>query len=366
MPGFRTCRFADLSPGELACWDAWQRATPELESPCFRPEFLAVADEIAGPAEVTVVLEDDQPVAFFPFQRSRLGVAQPVISGMNDFHGLIAPADTRIDLRQLLRGSGLMAAEFHCVPVTQTDLVQPTWNKQASPFLDLAGGFAAYCRERKQAGSETVEKMLRKGRRLSREERVRFELRAPAELPLQTLLAWKNRQHADLGVLTPLQSPTTQRLLSRFVETRSDYFEAFVSVLWINDVPAAIGYVLKSGPIAHCWFIGYDETFSRFSPGVVMLLKIAESLAEEGVTKLHLGKGDERFKTSLASGHVLLAEGMAGDRSVALSCLEAWRMTKQWVKRSPLAYGVRLLRPLRHWWTYGPRNGARKVAEAVE
>ncbi len=367
MPEVRTHRFAELSPGDLACWGAWQCATAELESPCFRPEFFAVANAIA-PVQVAVLRDGTTPLAFFPFERSRLGIATPVTGGMNDFHGLISPAGTKLDVRQFLRDSGIVAAELHCVPASQSELVQSTWVKHASHYLDLAGGFDAYCRARKQAGSETIEKTLRKARRLAREGRGRFELRAPAELPLKLLLQWKNQQHADLGVLTPLQCPTSQQLLNQFLKVRSPRFEAFVSVLWIDDLPAAIGYSLKSGPVAHLWFIGYDEKFAHSSPGLVLILKMAEALAAEGATRLHLGKGNERFKTSLASDRVLVAEGMTGEWSVALTCLQAWRSTKHWVKRSPLAVGVRMLRPFRRWWTYGQANGNghQKVADAVE
>jgi CelD/BcsL family acetyltransferase involved in cellulose biosynthesis len=364
MPEVRTHRFAELSSGDLACWDAWQRANADLESPCFRPEFFAVANEIV-PVEVAVLREGDSPLAFFPFERSRLGIALPVTGGMNDFHGLVSPAGAKLDMRQFLRDSGIVAAEMHCVPEEQTELVQPLWVKHASYYLDLSQGFEAYCLARKRAGSETVEKTLRKARRLAREGRGRFELRAPAELPLKLLLQWKNEQHAGLGVLTPLQSPTTQQLLKQFLQVRSERFEAFVSVLWIDDLPAAIGYSLKSGPVAHLWFIGYDEKYSRSSPGVVLILKMAEALAAEGATRLHLGKGDERFKTSLASDRVLVAEGMAGERSVALSCLAAWRRTKHWMKRSPFGFGVRFMRPLRRWWTYGQAHG-QLVADAIE
>ncbi len=366
MPEVRTLRFAELSPGDLACWDAWQRADSTLDSPCFRPEFLAVADQVMGPVEVAVIHEQGEPLAFLPYQRSCFGVARPVVSGMNDFHGLIAPCGTQIDLQQLLRGSGLVAAEFQCVPASQHNLVQDHWQKHESHYLDLADGFAAYCKARKSVGSETVEKTLRKGRRFEREQNARFELRAPSELPLKLLLEWKNKQHAELGVVTPLQSPATQRLLEGFLRTKTERFEAFLSVLWGDDLPAGIAYILRSGPTAHCWFLGYDEQFARSSPGLLLLLKIAEALAAEGVTRLHLGKGNERFKTSLASGQVLVAEGMAGETSLALSCLEAWRLTKQWVKRSPLAIGVRMLRPLRKWWTYGEGYRPPRAADSIE
>jgi len=355
MPDVRVLRFADLTPGDLACWDAWQRAEPELDSPCFRPEFTAIASEVLGNVEVALVRVGDQLQAIFPFHRSSWKVAQPVIRGMNDFHGLIKPAGVQIDMPQLLQDCGLVAADFHSVPVSQTDIVQPDWLRHPSHYLNLAGGFADYCQRRKWAGSETVEKTLRKIRRFAREQNSRFELRAEPEMLLLMLMQWKNHHHADLGVLTPIQSPRSESLLKRYLEANSERFEAFVSVLWGNELPAAIAYVLRSGPTAHCWFVGYDERFSKWSPGISLLLQVGQALADEGVTRFHLGKGNERFKSSLADGQVTVAEGMLGTPSLALSWLQAWQRTKHWVKRSPLSVGVRMLRPLRQWLAYGQR-----------
>jgi CelD/BcsL family acetyltransferase involved in cellulose biosynthesis len=366
MPNVTAVRFADLTPGELACWDAWQRSRPELDSPFFRPEFTAVAATASEHVEVAVLRDGGETLALLPLERVRPRIAWPVLGAMNDFHGLIARPEVAIDMPALLQGCGLVAADFHGVPTGQRDLVQRNWKQHAMRYMDLAQGFPAYCQARKQLHSETVEKTRRKARRLAQEHRLRFELRAAEPGPsLATLLAWKNRQQANLGVVTPLQSPRTAALLARMLAQKSPHFEAFVSVLWADDRPAAIAYSLRSGATAHCWFIGYERRFAVRSPGLVLLLQMAEALAGDGVQRLHLGKGDERFKTSLASDRVLVAEGIAGDASLARLCLQAWILAKGCIKRSPLAAGVRLLRPVRLWLTYGHSSFARGDAPEV-
>jgi CelD/BcsL family acetyltransferase involved in cellulose biosynthesis len=188
---------------------------------------------------------------------------------------------------------------------------------------------------------------------LARLHRVRFELHNDDPKLLQQLICWKQRQNVELGVVTPLGNPETAAVLKHILETGTERFSARMSVLWVDDEPAAISYCLTMPGTAHCWFLGFDEKFSRSSPGLILLLKLAEEFSRRGVKRLHLGKGNERFKTSLATGHLFLMEGVMGYWSLTLMLLQSWRRAKYRVKQSPLQAGIRLLRPVREWMTHG-------------
>ena len=120
--------------------------------------------------------------------------------------------------------------------------------------------------------------------------------------------------------------------------------QGFVSVLWAREQPAGISFSIRSQQTAHVWFIGYDQAFARYSPGLILLLQLAESFANDGVHTIHLGRGQERFKTSLASGQIDVAEGCIGANWLQHTWLKAWHIAKLCIKNSPANSFLRRLR----------------------
>ena len=353
MDSVRVMPFSALAPAELAKWDEFQRARRELESPYFRPEFVGAVAEVTPCVEVAVIERDGRPIGFFPFERDWLGVGGPVGGSLSDFHGVIAGKDPQLSICELLAQCRLHAWDFQSAPAGQSLLEAFAARCDAAYFLDLSAGFDAYCMRRKKDGSETIEKTQRKQRRMIREERMRFEPRCRDPQLLDTLLTWKDRRYQELGVVSPVQGPRTKDLIERLLKNDSPELETFLSVVWAGETPAAIGLTLRSGPAAHLWLIGFHEAFSHYSPGLILVLQLAEQLAGEGVQRLHLGRGRERFKSSLATDQELVAAGIAGSWSMVYAGVTGWRWCKQRVKDSPLGAVVRRLQPVRYWLAYG-------------
>jgi CelD/BcsL family acetyltransferase involved in cellulose biosynthesis len=57
--------------------------------------------------------------------------------------------------------------------------------------------------------------------------------------------------------------------------------KARITRLTLDDRPIAALVTLQSGATAWCWKIAYDETFSRFSPGVLLLLDATQNLLDD-------------------------------------------------------------------------------------
>jgi CelD/BcsL family acetyltransferase involved in cellulose biosynthesis len=84
---------------------------------------------------------------------------------------------------------------------------------------------------------------------------------------------------------------------------------------------------------------------------------VLEGAQEQGITRLHLGSGDQRFKESLASGSVPVGIG-AVDRVTPSTILrKAWRWSRWVAAKSPLLESCKqvpaaLLKPVRSWLAY--------------
>jgi hypothetical protein len=71
-------------------------------------------------------------------------------------------------------------------------------------------------------------------------------------------------------------------------------------LLYVDDKPCAfwIGTLYKD--VFHSDFIGYDASFQRYSPGMIIFLKIVEDLGETGVNLFDFGLGDAGYKKRFA------------------------------------------------------------------
>jgi CelD/BcsL family acetyltransferase involved in cellulose biosynthesis len=112
-------------------------------------------------------------------------------------------------------------------------------------------------------------------------------------------------------------------------------------VLYADDQPAAIHFGMQSGSLLHSWFPAYDLTLGKYSPGSALMLLIIQHAAEQGVSLIDLGRGDDEYKLTFANDAVPLAEGIIETRRVTAALRQGWRATRNWVRQSSFREYVR-------------------------
>jgi CelD/BcsL family acetyltransferase involved in cellulose biosynthesis len=354
-------RFEILRPISLAAvhWRRWgeiQAAEPALESPYFRPEFTQAVAQIRRDVEVAVMFQGSEAVGFFPFQRGPLNIGKPVGGKLSDYHGVIARGTTQIDATELLRACRLAGWDFDHLVTTQPSFEPFTAGRGESPYLDLSQGYEAYAAQRRAAGSGELKEVARKLRKCEREQgAITFELDSDDESVLHLLMQWKSAQLKQNGLTDIFAFPWTAALLRNIHRNWHEKFSGLLTVLRLNDKPISILFSLRAGPVVHSWIFAYDKELAPYSPGSILLLKIAEAAQQHGIRKIDLGKGTERYKSSLASAATPLWEGTVGRASPALWLRGTWRTARDWVSRSPLAnvskVPARAIQPLREWFS---------------
>lgn len=291
---------AGLASADLARWSELQRGNPLYRSPFFRPEFTLA---VARVRDVQVAVIDDS--GFLAFERrGRRG--RPVGRPFSDYHGTVH--DGRLDPRELLRACGLTTWSFDHLPAAMPGFAPYVFGHGRSPCLDLSGGFEPYLESRRSRPD--IRGALRKRRKLAREV---GPLRLVADSDSADLLAqtveWKRAQYAATGVRDVLADPGARELLRHVHAAAGPDFAGALSVLYAGDVVAGLHLGLRSGPVLHSWFPAYNPELGRYSPGLVLMLELAEAAPALGIAEIDLGKGDARYKDALATGSVALAEG---------------------------------------------------------
>ena len=347
--------FSALGSRHLEAWSRIQGSDSTFDSPFFCPEFSAAVASVRDDVCVGVMEQEGTIVGLFPFQRSAWGEATPVAGEISQFHGVIIDSTIGWSADELLRSCNLSSWVFSHLPLTQLPFQQHYQCVGESPCIDLTNGFDEYCAEKQRSG-KVIEQANRKARKLEREVGpLRFELHDTSNAAFQCLLAWKSEQHQRTNVVDAFACDWLVTLLDRIRLTHYDSFAGLVSALYAGDHLVAVHLGMRSKRVAHSWYPAYDTAFGKYSPGITLLLKMAEALADVGVQRIDFAAGQQIYKTRFMNGAIGVAKGVA-DRSRLKACVRRNAgALRERVNATPLAVPmripVRMLRRVGKWWT---------------
>jgi CelD/BcsL family acetyltransferase involved in cellulose biosynthesis len=317
-------------------WRNLQESNPHLSSPYFSPEFTQIV------AMVRVIEDEGKVVAFFPFQRDG-SIGIPIGGILSDFQGMVCKPGFELESLALVKRCGLTAWDFDHLLTSQKCFVQHHRHVESSPQMDLSSGFEAYCAERRAAGSEQIKKTGNLARRLERHPLERevgplcFNSHSTDPTVLLQVLSWKSQQYlASLGC-DLFSMNWVRETMERIHVAQSRLFSGRLSVLYAGDRLIAGHLGMTTPTVWHYWFPSYDPEFSRYSPGLVLLLKMAEYVPSLGVRVIDLGKGMMLYKQRLMNSSVDVACGSIELPSWLAFRRSARRRFRALVSGSPLA-----------------------------
>jgi CelD/BcsL family acetyltransferase involved in cellulose biosynthesis/peptidoglycan/xylan/chitin deacetylase (PgdA/CDA1 family)/ubiquinone/menaquinone biosynthesis C-methylase UbiE len=330
----------ELGSSEWLRWSDLQRGNPSLASPFFRPEFTnAIA---SAQADVFVgILESGAGIdGFFPFQSPRPGFGVPVGPRLSDYHGVICAEEVHFDPRELVTGCGLLNWQFDHVPAAQTAFTPYASSRSESPQIDLSNGFEAFVRERPQAGARPFRRLADLRRRLARDHGpLRFQFVNRHRPDLEKLLRLKSDQYARTRSAPLFQLPGVLDALDALWSSASDAFSSVLSTVHAGDTLVAAHFGLRTDKTLHWWFPVYEPRLAHYSPGLLLLLSIAEQAAQLGIRTIDLGKGAERYKRRFANRSNEVLQGRVDGIQVSSDAQRALPAARAFVSasRSPLS-----------------------------
>lgn len=342
---YRIESMRELRPDDFNAWAALQAADPSVASPFFCPEYAAAVARVREDVQVVIVERGGERVGFFPFQKAAFSVGHPVGGALSDSHGFIMRRGLDWDPRRIVRACGLAEWRFDHLPVTQAPCALHLRRVVQSPIMDLSSGYERYAAERRAAGSEQIPKTSGLLRKLEREHGpARFEFHAPDVRCLQTLMKWKSSQYRASGKLDIFGIPWVAKVVETMHATRGPNFAGVLSVLRLGEQPIAAHLGLRSKTVWHYWFPAYDRAYAHYSPGLILLVKMAEHANSEGLATIDLGLGRALYKQRLMSGSIALAEGSVIASPVRAAVADLRARSENWLRRSPLFESAKRVR----------------------
>jgi len=321
-----------LTPELTEAWIRLQESNPDLASPCFSPHFAIALAQFADDVHVGLLRDQGKVVGFFPFRRGRYGMGKPL--DMCDYDGVVCAPGLEWSPEQLLRGCGLSSWDFGHLLASQTPFARFHRTAAESPLIDLSEGYEAYVRENRAAGSEQIKKAGNLERRLEREVGpLRFEAHKASPAILGQLLQWadekRNRYRSN--------DDWTLKFLQQLLATSTDTFSGMLSLLYAGEHLAAAHFGIRSRHVWHYWFPAYSATFEKYSPGIILLLKMAQAAEALGLRVIDLGKGDQPYKQRLKNRAIPLAEGFVEIPSFISTARVIKRRSEALFRQSPAA-----------------------------
>lgn len=313
----RIVRPAELGSAAIDSWRSMQSSTPSFANPFLSPEFAIIVGEIRPDTRVAVLSEGSSVVGFFPFERHRFGPGVPIAAGLTDCQGLVHAPGVEWDARELLRACHLSAWEFDHLVDGQHPFEPYRTALSPSPFIDLTDGYGPYREKLIFRSPQFCRDLERKERKLAREAgQLRFVPDSHDESAFRALLAWKSTQYRRTGQVDIFARPWINDLVEALFSYRSGSFGGLLSVLYADEVPIAAHFGLRGGEILAHWFPAYDVRFSKYSPGLIMHMRMAEFTPGVGVRVIDLGTGIQRYKEELKSGEFFVGSGIVITKSL--------------------------------------------------
>ncbi len=343
---YRLLRVSELDQPLLEAWRRIRAATPALASPYFAPEFSQAVAAVRKDVWVTVIESDQRPAGFFPHQRSSTGMGKPVGGPLSDFHGVIAAPDCEWELAALMRASRLSVWAFDHLVGDVARFRGHLLSSEPSPQVGLGCGYDAYVEGRRAAGSDYIRKTEGLARKLAKDcGELSFSLHDGSAAVLNQLFEWKTQQYQRARLINIFGVAWTRDLLHRLASIQERSFGGLVSVLRAGDKVIAVHMGMRSDGVFHYWFPAYDPEFAKYSSGIILFLRMAQTLAADGVGIIDLGKGESQYKQRLMTGAVDVHLGMVEVPSWLASARQLQRRAETAAQSGGLAAALRL--PLR-------------------
>lgn len=306
----------DLDPADVAAWRAIQSADQAFDSPYLSPDWPIALARAGGPDAArgrVAVLRDGGLATGFMTARVGRFTAGPSGAPLCDVQGLVARPGVALDPRLLAHAFGVGRLDLFNLAPPYGAFAPHVRGTSEALRIALPDGFEAYAADRKAAGTDILQDAAKKRRKLEREHgAATFTALSTSADDFDTLVAWKRAQYRVTGQTDIFDAGWPLTLLRQLHASIEPAFGGRLFTLHVGGELIAAHYALQGGPVLHAWFIAHAEAFSRYSPGVLLIVDILRWAERAGARALDLGPGDYRFKQSLANARSPLGHGFVG------------------------------------------------------
>ena len=310
----------DLSDSDVAAWRSFLASDAELSSPYLTPDWARLVATHRSDVRVAVWRDGtSEPVGFLPVQRRGDYAAMPAGGPICDYQALVAKPGVTLDLAEAPRALAVGRIDLTAGLVNNA-VGRRLLTSDAGHVVRFAGGYEAWCAKRLTA-TKTIVKTRKKLAKMRRDlgGDVSFDAFSTDADAFETLMTWKREQMRRTGVRDIFEHQWIDGIVRGAFAAPADnaHFGGAMFVLRVRGAPAAVLFCLRAEKALHAWYVGHDNQWAAYSPGLIVFIEAVRAAAEAGYTELDLGPGEYPFKESLANASRPIGAGFIAGHGVA-------------------------------------------------
>src|SRR5262249_42787898 len=126
---------------------------------------------------------------------------------------------------------------------------------------------------------------------------------------LAKVIGWKSDQYRKSAKPDLFAPGWIREAIECIFVTHAPDWSGALSLLYAGDRLISGHFGIRSHQVWHYWFPSYDSSAAKYSPGLILLLKLAEHAPVLGVRLIDLGKGMSPYKERLMNTWSPLVSG---------------------------------------------------------
>ena len=321
----------------LQFWVGLHQNESQYSSPNFHPDFTKAVAKVRDDVRIGVIRHaNGQLAGVFPFQKLSEHTADTVGGRMNDYHGVMHAPEVRIDLDSLLLKLGIKTFAFHAVSANKERFEDYQFVALPSFCIDLSDGCENYMNWAK-GNSQTVKRMPQKIRAIARDHgSLRFEFDCQQSDVLEKVILMKRQKYNRTNTFDILSVEWAANLLREIHQVRNSDFRSLMSVLWAGDSIVAAHFGMISGEVLQYWFPVFDYRFSKYSPGIQLMMNTISQSCKTGISRIDLSYGQSKFKEMFANQDEEVLFGKVSINRLAFQVAKQRYLMRMRLKKLPL------------------------------
>lgn len=331
-------KFVLYRPQELSA-EQWQiyaslrDARSVYDDPFFDPDFARLVGEVREDTRIGFASDKSGVFAVWALHIRPGNWARPIGAPFSDWNGPVVAENTTLTAQEILSGFDLSGMTTQGFQPLNGDPTQGL-DCDSAYMADLSDGWDSFRSEQEQRWPKHFKKMRRVFRNVERDfSGVQFEFDDQREQSFQSVMALKRKQYARTGYYDVLNAEWTRDLFDRLRHFEGPRLRARLSSLSFDDQFSSGEFNLQSDSVLHGWITAFDQRFSKYSPGNMLMQEVMAQMADAGLSIYDAGPGLDHYKRHYSNAQLPIEHGVLTGNATALNAArvagQVWRLGEQ-------------------------------------
>lgn len=288
----------DLNGEEIALWNEILKNRKDLKSPYFDLRYLVSCVQASNTIKVARIENDNGAlIGFFPFQSANKEI-QAAGSPICDYQGIICNFDDlEFAVKKIFENANYNFEFNGWIGALEDKAV--SYSQQVN-IIDLSNGFENYYANAKSSHKSFFKSL---GRRIKKFDETfpnaEFDFSYATTEEILWVVKNKSAQYKRNKLFDVFECGWTIDLLKTLTKKTDNEFGLYCAKITIDGKIIAAELSLKKGEYLHSWFPTYDEEYTNYSVGNILTMKLIEHSANNQITTIDFGGGNEEYKRNL-------------------------------------------------------------------